>query len=136
MAANLDLFSPETKVSPATNVPKRIQRQRVRGWRKPAGTICVTRGTMWGNPFIVRPDLPDGEVVGHYWRVVGERVGKFDFIAVPCAEIAVDSYREFMEASPDLVEKAKKNLRGKNLACWCAPGDPCHADVLLEIANR
>lgn len=27
-------------------------------------------------------------------------------------------------------------LRGKNLACWCKPGEPCHADVLLEIANR
>ena len=26
-------------------------------------------------------------------------------------------------------------LRGKNLACWCKPGSPCHADVLLEIAN-
>lgn len=26
-------------------------------------------------------------------------------------------------------------LRGKNLACWCKPGKPCHADVLLEIAN-
>lgn len=28
------------------------------------------------------------------------------------------------------------SLRGKNLACWCKPGAPCHADVLLEIANR
>lgn len=26
-------------------------------------------------------------------------------------------------------------LRGKNLACWCRPGSPCHADVLLELAN-
>jgi hypothetical protein len=26
-------------------------------------------------------------------------------------------------------------LRGKNLACWCAPGDKCHADILLELAN-
>lgn len=26
-------------------------------------------------------------------------------------------------------------LRGKNLACWCKLGAPCHADVLLEIAN-
>jgi hypothetical protein len=26
-------------------------------------------------------------------------------------------------------------LRGKNLACWCKPRDPCHGDVLLEIAN-
>lgn len=26
-------------------------------------------------------------------------------------------------------------LRGKNLACWCALDQPCHADVLLEVAN-
>lgn len=24
----------------------------------------------------------------------------------------------------------------KNLACWCPLDQPCHADVLLEIANR
>jgi hypothetical protein len=29
-----------------------------------------------------------------------------------------------------------EGLRGKNLACWCQPGAPCHADVLLELANR
>lgn len=27
-------------------------------------------------------------------------------------------------------------LRGKNLACWCQPGHACHADVLLDLANR
>ena len=27
-------------------------------------------------------------------------------------------------------------LRGKNLACWCPPGQACHADVLLELANK
>ena len=26
-------------------------------------------------------------------------------------------------------------LRGKNLACWCPIGQPCHADVLVEMAN-
>jgi hypothetical protein len=31
---------------------------------------------------------------------------------------------------------ALEELRGKNLACWCKPGAPCHADVLLELANR
>jgi hypothetical protein len=34
-----------------------------------------------------------------------------------------------------LAVDAARELRGKNLACWCNPGDPCHADVLLEIAN-
>ncbi|ATN65310.1 hypothetical protein A3857_18520 [Cereibacter sphaeroides] len=33
------------------------------------------------------------------------------------------------------VEDVIRELRGKDLACWCQPGAPCHADVLLEIAN-
>ncbi len=27
-------------------------------------------------------------------------------------------------------------LRGKDLACWCRLDQECHADVLLELANR
>lgn len=34
------------------------------------------------------------------------------------------------------VDEIRAELRGKNLACWCPPGVPCHADVLLELANR
>ena len=33
-------------------------------------------------------------------------------------------------------ERLRIDLAGKNLACWCKPGEPCHADVLLEIANQ
>lgn len=33
------------------------------------------------------------------------------------------------------VDHIREELAGKDLACWCHPGDPCHADVLLEIAN-
>jgi hypothetical protein len=29
----------------------------------------------------------------------------------------------------------RAELRGHNLACWCRPGTPCHADVLIELAN-
>jgi hypothetical protein len=28
-----------------------------------------------------------------------------------------------------------KNLKGKNLGCWCKP-ESCHGDILLEIANK
>ena len=27
-------------------------------------------------------------------------------------------------------------LRGKDLACWCKIGEPCHADILIELANK
>jgi len=36
----------------------------------------------------------------------------------------------------ELAERAKRELRGKNLACWCPLDGPCHADALLEVANR
>jgi hypothetical protein len=35
-----------------------------------------------------------------------------------------------------LARDIRATLRGKNLACWCKIGDPCHRDVLLDIANR
>ena len=38
-------------------------------------------------------------------------------------------------AKPELIARAKVELRGKTLGCWCAP-KPCHGDVLLEIANE
>jgi hypothetical protein len=44
-------------------------------------------------------------------------------------------YRLYLMARPDLVAAARAELRGRTLACWCRPGDPCHADVLLEMAN-
>lgn len=106
-------------------VPIRIQRQRTRGWKKPPNTVCVTRGCLWGNPFIVRPDLPPGSKIG--WS---------GYYAVPTAQDAVETYREYLKECPDLIEKARRTLRGKNLACWCGVEEPfCHADVLLEVAN-
>jgi Domain of unknown function (DUF4326) len=41
----------------------------------------------------------------------------------------------FQRKESRLGEEAKRELRGKNLACWCPLNQPCHADVLLEIAN-
>jgi hypothetical protein len=43
-------------------------------------------------------------------------------------------YRTWLLAQPGLLERARTELRGKTLACWCAPG-PCHGDVLAELVN-
>jgi hypothetical protein len=55
---------------------------------------------------------------------------------VPDAAQAVRRFRLDLllrlSRNPDLLE----SLRGKNLACWCKPQTPCHADVLLDLANR
>ena len=90
---------------------RRIQLQRTAGWRKPPGTVVVARPSKWGNPYRV-----DGTTVA----------GNAE---------AVDLFRQHLWRHPELVEAARRELRGKSLACWCRPGDPCHADVLLEVAN-
>lgn len=52
---------------------------------------------------------------------------------------AAKAFRETLEywSHPDRGAQrwAFGTLRGKNLACWCPEGQPCHADVLLEVAN-
>lgn len=40
-----------------------------------------------------------------------------------------------IETFPSLMERARAELRGKDLACWCALDQPCNANVLLEIAS-
>ena len=114
------LFSPPEK-------PRRIQLSRAKGWRMPENTVRVDRSTIWGNPFIVSPTAR-----------AGSRSGA-TFICVPTVEDAVECYREMLTAPGDVgdaLRGALPSLSGKNLACWCKPGAPCHADVLLEIANR
>jgi len=96
--------------------PKRIQRKRARGWRMPAGAVYVGRPTKWGNPFQVG-DLSDRGML------------------LKTPSMVVEAYRRYLVANPDLARQVQRDLRGRDLACWCAPDAPCHADVLLEVAN-
>lgn len=49
---------------------------------------------------------------------------------------AVDRFRTYItHENLSLRRWAVAELAGKDLTCWCPPGMPCHADVLLEIAN-
>jgi hypothetical protein len=45
-------------------------------------------------------------------------------------------FRRYLADHPELVEAARRELAGKDLACWCKPGALCHADIWLEVANR
>ena len=106
--------------------PQRVQRKRTKGWRMPANTVPVDRSTRFGNDFIVNPNVKAGSKSG------------CSYICVPTVEDAVACHRE-MVSLPEMAEYRaliKRELRGKNLACYCKPGQPCHADVLLEIANE
>jgi hypothetical protein len=110
--------------------PKRIQRSRASGWRTPANTVYVGRPTKWGNPWVV---WPDGGTPESYWCThrSGERLGPFKSKREAVAA-SVEKYRRHARGFD---KNALAALRGKDLACWCPPGQPCHADVLLELAN-
>lgn len=99
--------------------PKRIQRKRTKGWKMPKNTVYVGRPSKWGNPFKVKMDegnkpknkmLPVLAALWTYKNHLGKlmKAGKIDIT----------------------------ELKGKNLACWCKPGEPCHADILLKLANQ
>jgi hypothetical protein len=49
------------------------------------------------------------------------------------AAAAVDACCAWLSGQPELIAKARAELSGKSLACWCGPDQPCHADVLLEM---
>ena len=38
-------------------------------------------------------------------------------------------------AGQQLAHHARQRLRGYHLACWCPLDGPCHADILLTLAN-
>lgn len=109
--------------------PRRIQLRRTKGWRKPANTVVVARPTKWGNPFRVQ----------QYTMVeVDQGLMAADAVQGICvtAEATVNKYRRWLKGfGRPICRDAKEQLRGKNLACWCKLHAPCHADVLLELAN-
>lgn len=101
-------------------VPRRVQFRRNAGWRKPEGVVYVGRPSIWGNP----------------WRVGGKAHGALD------PATAVAHYRaallngELHDRQGRALLDRLGELRGKDLGCWCDLDKPCHADVLLDAANR
>ncbi|HYF16324.1 MAG TPA: DUF4326 domain-containing protein [Ramlibacter sp.] len=111
-------------------MPARIQLSRAKGWRMPPNTVRVCRPGKWGNPFKI------GD------RVLRSSVAENDvaMLDITSQETAVVLHREWLLLAlrnhPAIMLPALGELRGKNLACWCKPGTPCHADTLLELANQ
>lgn len=121
-------------------MPQRIQRKRTKGWRMPEGAVYVGRPTKWGNPFVVVPAASHRGGPGDMWGVLyeGRCLVRFD-VKRDALTDAVDRFRRLMRgpwADRQAEKELLETLRGKDLACWCAIGLPCHADVLLELANR
>lgn len=109
-------------------MPKRIQRQRTKGWRMPEGAVYVGRPTRWGNPWRVEPFMGGWSVDANGHEDVYED-------KTAAMQRAVDQFRSvLLLAGPDYPGLAP--LRGHDLACWCQLDQPCHADVLIDLANR
>ena len=49
---------------------------------------------------------------------------------------AVQAFDRWLDTMPILIADARRELHGKNLACWCALDAPCHADVWLRRVNE
>lgn len=146
--------------------PIRLQRSRLAGFSLQAASLAangldcviVSRPGKWGNPFDFRASEhcwtalafgcrgdpagrqeasvkafrqwlkpgPDRQTVEQEFQVgLGGQDGTFVGIAPRVTAGAAPSHDEI-----------RSHLAGKNLACWCKAGSPCHADVLLELANR
>jgi hypothetical protein len=123
-------------------MPKRIQRRRVKGWQMPDNAVSVTRPLAWGNPFRV----------GHHYKRGGGGIARLglQFIYTEAYEGYQDNSYSTIKTPDEAVEwfkwyvstwnesriaKLRSELGGKDLACWCKSDAPCHADILLAIAN-
>lgn len=116
--------------------PLRIQRKRTKGWRMPEGAVYVGRPTMWGNPFPVTDACPSGKAATLFRRLLKMSQSKlYDSIKNengeehPLGALEMIMWREQLR-------RRLPELRGKRLACWCPLDQPCHADVLAELANK
>lgn len=106
-------------MSPASpaDAPRRVQLRRSAGWKMPAGTLKVDRTTRWGNPFTVADCGSAAQAVAAHGRWMRGEIG------APGG------------ADPPSLEAIRAALAGRHLACWCPIGGPCHADLLLALAN-
>lgn len=111
--------------------PVRVQLSRAKGWRMPANTVKVDRTSKWGNPFVKHSDgvAMDRALAVQLFKSMLVRDGSWWSRPMPWPKGMIPS------GPPTTVSDVEAELRGKNLACWCPLDGPCHADVLLALAN-
>ena len=98
----------------------------------PEGAVYVGRPSLWGNPFSVESAIREG----------------FAADVHEARRVCVAAFREWVaggsqwwmgpdsEIARSLLRNALGRLQGRDLVCWCPLDQPCHADVLLELANQ
>ena len=113
-------------------MPDRITLSRAKGWRMPENTVSVTRGPgrIFGNPFTIRRAIEVARLRPHHAPAFVAACFRIWLAGARADWLGTES-----DAAAAAIHACLPELRGKNLACWCKPGEPCHADVLLELAN-
>jgi hypothetical protein len=118
------------------NKPTRHQRKRAKGWKKPEGAVIVTRPSKYGNMYkvvrtgpsewqVIRVGTKTSPVIRYGWTYDTERAALDDCLRYFRGVVTISpAWKAYLE-----------ELRGKDLVCWCKPDEPCHADVLIELAN-
>lgn len=75
----------------------------------PPDAVYIGRPSKWGNPFVIMESITRKE--------------------------SIEMFKKYLNENPKLINDIKKELKGKDLICFCAP-KACHGDILLEIANK
>lgn len=108
-------------------VPKRIQMSRQHPWRaENPDAVIVARPSKWGNPN--RASDPN-------WYYPDELMGAGAAVLLFRHDLTGDGIWWHKGDRYMTLEDVRSELAGKDLACWCALDQPCHADILLELAN-
>lgn len=114
-----------------TKAPKRIQLSREKGWRLPANAVKVDRTTVFGNPYRIGEPVDMKQVRRWGWEISPE--GRK--IVCEDAQAAVGRFAHCLFWDAAIHDFVRQELKGKDLACWCAIGSLCHGDTLLVLAN-
>ena len=138
--------------------PCRIRLFRTKGSRMPANAVKVDRSAFWGNPWMPPGILVakrEGKRIDYLLPIAetGDGIDAAEAVSLyrlwltrgiiipgpvwpsPLTEEEDRGLRDHLTGKRGLILANIHELKGRDLACWCAAGCPCHADVLLELAN-
>lgn len=118
------------------SMARRVQLSRKAGWRMPPNTVSVARPGRWGNPFYVSRWRDARTCVALFENSMQGVWNPATSAHLPQAWQGYDEHTSWLARMKPHPLDLLCELRGKNLACWCSLDQPCHADVLLCLANN